>query len=128
LPNIYKQVKKNIELSVRPNKIRHDRTVRAANFKVNEYCWVLDTAKLKGVSKKLSHRWKGPYIIVEVIDDANFKVKLVNGKKTITVNKSRLKRCYERKILEEMENNTAESSPQHEDTVIEETPIVETRT
>ena len=62
LPNVYKQVKKNIELSVRPNKIRHDRTVRAATFKVNEYCWVLDTAKLKGVSKKLSHRWKGPYI------------------------------------------------------------------
>ncbi len=63
---------------------------------------------------------------MEVIDNANFKVKLVNGKKTITVNKSRLKRCYERKILDEMKNNTAESSPQHEETVIEETPIVDT--
>jgi hypothetical protein len=121
LPNVYKQVKQNIELSVKPNKIRHDRTVRAAVFKVNEYCWVLDTAKLKGVSKKLSHRWKGPYIVVEVIDDANYKVKLVQGKKTITVNKSRLKRCYERKILEDMNNNTVESSTLHGETVVEDT-------
>jgi hypothetical protein len=27
LPNVYKQVKENIELSIKPNKIRHDRTV-----------------------------------------------------------------------------------------------------
>jgi hypothetical protein len=36
LQNVNKQVKENIELSVKPNKIRHDRTVRAAPFKIDE--------------------------------------------------------------------------------------------
>ena len=68
------------------------------------YCWLLDTATLKGVSKKLSQRFKGPYKVVQVIDDANYKLKTLTGKKTIIVNKSRLKRCYERKILQEIDN------------------------
>jgi hypothetical protein len=66
---------------------------------------LLDTATLKGVSKKLSQRFKGPYKVVQVIDDANYKLKTLTGKRTIIVNKSRLKRCYERKILQEMDNS-----------------------
>jgi hypothetical protein len=105
LPAVYEHVAKNIEMAVLPNKIRHDRKCRAATFVVGDYCWLLDTATLKGVSKKLSHRFKGPYRVVQVIDDANFKLKTLTGKKTIIVNKSRLKRCYERKILQEMDDN-----------------------
>jgi hypothetical protein len=105
LPTVYEHVAKNIEMAVLPNKIRHDRKCRAATFVVGDYCWLLDTATLKGVSKKLSHRFKGPYRVVQVIDDANFKLKTLTGRKTIIVNKSRLKRCYERKILQEMDDN-----------------------
>ena len=61
--------------------------------------------------------------IFEVIDDANYKVKLVKGKNTFTVNKSRLKRCYARKVLEEMQNDTLESSYEEEDKVGEEGSI-----
>lgn len=60
LPAVYEHVAKNIEMAVLPNKIRHDRKCRAATFVVGDYCWLLDTATLKGVSKKLSHRFKGP--------------------------------------------------------------------
>ena len=63
LPLKYEQVQKNIKISVNRNKIRHDRQCRAANFIAGDYVWYLDTAKLKGVSKKLSARWKGPYVI-----------------------------------------------------------------
>ena len=105
LPAVYEHVAKNIEMAVLPNKIRHDRKCRAATFVVGDYCWLLDTATLKGVSKKLSHRFKGPYRVVQVIDDANFKLKTLTGRKTIIVNKSRLKRCSERKILQEMDDN-----------------------
>jgi hypothetical protein len=43
---------------------------------------------------------------VQIIDDANYKLKTLTGRKTIIVNKSRLKRCYERKILQEMDNDS----------------------
>jgi transposase InsO family protein len=105
LPAVYEHVAKNIEMAVLPNKIRHDRKCRAATFVVGDSCWLLDTASLKGVSKKLSHRFKGPYRVVQVIDDANFKLKTLTGRKTMIVNKSRLKRFYERKILQEMDDN-----------------------
>jgi hypothetical protein len=70
--------------------------------------------------KKLSHRWKGPYKIIEVIDNANYKVNQVKGKNTVTVNKRRLKRSNERKVLKEMHNYTIESSYDQQDTVEEE--------
>jgi hypothetical protein len=110
LPLIYEQVQKNIKISVNRNKIRHDRQCRAANFVAGDYVWCLDTAKLKGVSKKLSARWKGPYVIKEVIDDANYKLKLVNSKKVLVVNKSKLKRCFERKILTDSAENTLDET------------------
>ena len=101
------------------NKIRHDRQCRAANFVAGDYVWCLDTAKLKGVSKKLSARWKGPYVIKEVIDDANYKLKLVNSKKVLIVNKSKLKRCYERKMLSDSTENKLD------ETLLDETKIHE---
>ncbi len=99
-----------------PNKIRHDRNVRAALFQKNDYAWILDTAKLKGVSKKLSNRWKGPYRITDVIDDANFKVRTINGKKTLVVNKCKLRRCFERKILLDQKQETLDESQQGDNT------------
>ena len=79
--------------------------MRAAEFGKNDFVWVLDTATLKGVSKKLSNRWKGPYKIIDVIDDANFRIKSLTGKKTLMVNKCKLKRCFERKILKDDKQN-----------------------
>jgi hypothetical protein len=95
---------------VNRNKIRHDRQCRAAHFVAGGYVWCLDTAKLKGVSKKLSARWKGPYVIKEVIDDANYKLKLVNSKKVLVFNKSKPKRCYESKILTDSTENTLDET------------------
>ena len=89
MPDAYKQVSENKDTAVERNKVRHDRKVRACKFSVGDYTWVLDTATLKGVSKKLSHRWKGPYRVIGVIDEANYKLKTLTGRKTIIINKSR---------------------------------------
>ena len=105
----YEKVIVNTDMSIAPHKIQHDRKTRAAIFEVDDYVWVLDTAKLKGVSKKLSNRYKGPYKIVTVIDDANYKVKTINGKKTTIVNKARMKRCFPRRFLLELDNDVNNS-------------------
>jgi hypothetical protein len=48
-----------------------------------------------GVNKKLMKRWKGPYIIHDLIGEVNYIIKPVDkkGRKT-TVHRNRLKRCY----------------------------------
>lgn len=115
LPELYALVSKNSDAAVKKRKIRHDRTIRAATFKVGDFVWVLDTAKLKNVSKKLSHRWKGLYKVVGVIDENDFQVKTLNGKKMIVVNKSKLKRCTVRKILQEEANHTLKPTETAED-------------
>ena len=99
LADAYEKVAANTKLAIEPHRIRHDRTVRACDFKVDDYVWVLDTAKVKGVTKKLSNRYKGPYRITLVVDDANYKIKTLNGKKQLMVNKARLKRCFPRRFL-----------------------------
>ncbi len=55
-----------------------------------------------------------------MIDDANYKLKLVNGKKVLVVNKSKLKLCFERKILTDLAKNTVD------ETLLEETSGNET--
>ena len=125
IANAYATVKSNIEVAADINKIRHDRNVRAAIFKLNDYVWLLDTAKLKGVSKKLSHKFKGPYQIVAVIDEANYKIRILNGKKSQIVNKCRLKRCFERRILRDKEK--MEIQPE-DDTITTPNPSTKTKT
>ena len=114
LARAFAKVAQNTEMSIEPHRIRHDRHVRAANFDEKEYVWVLDTSTLTGVSKKLSHRWKGPYIIMQKIDDANYKVKHIDTNRTLMVNKCRLKRCFERQILQNKADKLKATSHEQE--------------
>ena len=77
------------------------------------------------MSKKLSHRWKGPYKVVGVIDENDFQIKTLNGKKMMVVNKSKLKRCTVRKILQEEANHTLKPTETAEDSETTREEIVE---
>jgi hypothetical protein len=85
---------KNTKCNILPHKIRHEK---------GSYVWLLDTQKRHGVPKKFSNRWRGPYQVEEIIDDANYKIKALVGKKASIVNKERLRKCFERKVLVELE-------------------------
>ena len=41
--------------------------------------------------------------VEEVIDEANYKIKSLTGKKTSIVSKERLRKCFKRKVLVELE-------------------------
>ena len=100
LARAFSHVATNTKLSINPHKIRHDREIRASStYKVNDYVWLRDMATKKNKCKKLSDRWKGPYLVTDVIDDANFKLKAIDSNRTTIVNKERLRKCFERKIL-----------------------------
>lgn len=108
LAEAFVNVSKNTEVSIQPAKMKHDRLCRAGNFEEGDYVWVLDTATLKGVSKKLSNRFKGPYKISTKVDDATYKVKALKGSRTTMVNKARLKKCFERQVLTDNKGDTLE--------------------
>lgn len=49
----------------------------------------------KGISAKLIHKWRGPFVIVTQTSPVNYLIKKAdNGKKTDHVHVSRLKSCY----------------------------------
>ena len=60
--------------------------------------------------KKLSNRYKGPYKIVTVIDDANYKIKTLSGSRLMIVNKARLKRCFPRRFMLELDSDSNQNS------------------
>jgi hypothetical protein len=94
LQRMYKIAADNRDIRIERAKIHHDRQVRAISFKKGERVWLHDTAKKKGKSKKLSHKWKGPYIVTQT-GAVNYTIKFDSPKgRSLTVNVARLKRCF----------------------------------
>jgi hypothetical protein len=71
---------------------------RIQSFNVGEYVMLYNPRTKKGVSSKLSHKWKGPYSIVAQTSPVNYIIKNVETKKTDHVHVSRLKSCYRRGV------------------------------
>ena len=97
LHTAFDQVIKNRDLAMDRNKVRHDRCVRAANFELHDLVWVLDTAKIVGVTSKLARKWKGPYKILAKINQSTFEIQPIKKKgKKLVINQSRLMKCFTR--------------------------------
>jgi hypothetical protein len=58
----------------------------------------LDTATIKGKTRKLSPSWKGPGVVIEKVTPYLYKIKL--KRVIITANHDRLKLCQDREVPE----------------------------
>ena len=75
-------------------KIRHDRHIRADTFKVNDRVMKLIDQHKPGTIKAFHEKWKGPYRIIEKINESNYVIKLPGDKaRKQVVNKVKLKRA-----------------------------------
>jgi hypothetical protein len=113
LAKAYSCVATNAEIAIKPHVINHNRKVRACEFKTNDWVWLLDENKATGVCKKLSQRYKGPFLITQVIDTHNYKIKPIKGIRQTIVNKCKLKRCFPRKVLLDSNNHQEQHSSSH---------------
>lgn len=79
------------------DKLRHDRNVRAIDFKQNDLVWLYDDIPRSGELKKFTRRWKGPYVVLSQINEVDFVIKPADrrGCKK-TVHRQRLKKCFTR--------------------------------
>jgi hypothetical protein len=107
----YATVIEKTKCNIIPHKIRHDRKVRAATtYEKGSYVWLLVSKQRKGIPKKFSNRWRGPFQVEQVIDEANYKIKALTEKKSSIVNKERIRKCFKRKILVQMEAEAKEKA------------------
>jgi hypothetical protein len=65
--------------------------VRAKELKLGDLVYQLDTATVKGKTRKLSPSWKGPEVVIEKLTPYLYKIKL--KRVIITANHDRLKLC-----------------------------------
>jgi hypothetical protein len=97
--NVAKEMVKNKVMQIKQKRDETNSQLnRIQTFNVGEYVMLYNPRTKKGVSSKLSHKWKGPYSIVARTSPVNYIIKNVETKKTDHVHVSRLKSCYRREV------------------------------
>jgi hypothetical protein len=76
----------------------YDVKVRVKELKLGDLVYQLDTATVKGKTRKLSPSWKGPGVVIEKLTPYLYKIKL--KRVIITANHDRLKLCHDREVPE----------------------------
>jgi hypothetical protein len=81
-------------------QLNNKRVLAGCNFNVGDEVWYLNEKKKKNINKSLQNKFIGPYTIISILDNhINYIIKADNKKsKSITVHRSKLKRCSSRKI------------------------------
>lgn len=95
--SIYKLVGENRDIKMLKTKLRYDRVNRAANFNINDKVLLLNTAVKMGLTKKLSEKWRGPLIVIENVNNVNYRIQgySKSGKsKVLFVHRNRLKKYH----------------------------------
>ncbi|CAF1066299.1 unnamed protein product [Brachionus calyciflorus] len=96
LREVYKNVMKNRDFMVEKSRIQHDRNIKPFEYKVEDMVMLNQPQMKKGLSKKLSPKWDGPYIIQDKLGTVNYKIKKYNqpNSKPKLVHHNRLKRFF----------------------------------
>ena len=97
-----RQLKKGAERQKR----LYDRGVFGENFEAGDVVWYADKIRKKGVSPKLSPRWKGPCLIHKLHNDVLAHIQLSN-RKFVTVHTDLLKKCFSKKLPGWVKRNRA---------------------
>lgn len=64
------------EQSKRKSKEHYDKRARFKPYRVGQFVYLHDPALKRGPRKKFTKSWKGPYEIVDVINDLNYKIEI----------------------------------------------------
>ncbi|CAF0925438.1 unnamed protein product [Brachionus calyciflorus] len=94
LVRYYNIVASNTDSKVSKFKFYADRNVRRTSYILGDRVWLLNSTKKKGISKKLSRKWTGPFTVVEVRSENNYIIKPDKKGKRQLVHAHRLKKCF----------------------------------
>ena len=96
LQSAHTSARTNLKTSGKRMKRNYDLRVLLRPYKEGDIVYLLDTAVLKGKSRKLSSPWKGPAVIIKKITAYLYRVKLRNS--VFVSNHDRMMPCKDRNI------------------------------
>ncbi len=74
LRDTHEQARKHLKKSAQYQKRNYNVGTRTPAYMVGQPVWVLRPTRKVGVCAKLTSPWKGPYVIVQVLDDVTCRV------------------------------------------------------
>ena len=74
------------------SKKYYDKGTKLREFNVGDLVYLLNPAAKHGPSRKFAYRWEGPYPIVEMLSQLNYKIDK-GRERSVTVHVNRLKKC-----------------------------------
>lgn len=81
MSNIREIVRRRLLAVQKRQKHRYDRGRQSKTYQVGQQVLVYRPIRKKGRSEKLLHRYYGPYRIVKKINDVNYQLELLSGRK-----------------------------------------------
>ena len=71
----------------------YDRNAKETTYEIGDKVWVFTRKIIKGLFRKLQHRWHGPYRLIKKLSPVHFRLGTcyTNCKVTTTVHANRLK-------------------------------------
>ena len=94
----HRVARETLKQSQKRMKRDYDVKVRVRELKLGDLVYQLDTATVKGKTRKLSPSWKGPGVVIEKLTPYLYKIKL--KRVIITANHDRLKLCHDCEVPE----------------------------
>lgn len=88
MPEIWKEVEKNIRKAAESNKERYDRKHTNGSFEVGDLVWVSAKTRVDKGLKALRPRWLGPYRIASKGSDQNYTVESLRESPNLVDTKS----------------------------------------
>ncbi|WAR19936.1 Y068-like protein [Mya arenaria] len=107
---IFKTIaKQNMELGQRKAKERFDIKAKVPDFKVSDRVLLRCNATKPGLSSKLSDKWDGPYVIVDLGTKFTYKLRNCKTNQVLKslVNAKRLKHFHERLLSDSSDSNVS---------------------
>ena len=86
----------NIRRAQQNMKKIYDRSAREPKFMVGDRVWVYNPKTKKGLSRKLTHQWHGPFRIVEKCSPLHFRLRTCDNRRvSVNVHANRMKPYYD---------------------------------
>jgi hypothetical protein len=86
---IHEIARHNMSLASDRQKKQYDHRANSISYQIGDKVWLTKEVKTKGRTPKLENRWVGPFEIIDVLSDLNYKIKSKN--KIQIVHHNRLK-------------------------------------
>ena len=100
LQTVHAAVREHTTHQMVTQKRHYDANVRLVRYHPGDVVWLHNPTRTKGRSPKLTRPWTGPYVIVQSVNDVNFRLQASPRAKSQIVHADRMKPCIGRKAAD----------------------------